>query len=213
MIVALANTKGGVGKTTLAVNLAVALSLAGRSVLLVDADEQATASTFTDIRTEERANGEPGYAAVRLSGGAVRTQTLQLSKHYQDTIIDVGGRDTAGLRAALTTADVALIPLQPRSFDLWALDHMRELVAEARGFNPELRALAVLNAADPAGSDNEDTSAAVSAVDGIDYLEAPIIRRKAFANAASSGESVLEHRPRDFKAAEELHALIEAVFN
>ena len=52
MILAVGNTKGGVGKTTLAVNLAVALALAGRDLLLVDGDEQGTALTFTQLRTE-----------------------------------------------------------------------------------------------------------------------------------------------------------------
>ena len=211
MIVALANTKGGVGKTTLAVNLAVALSLAGRKVLLVDGDEQGTAAAFTDIRTEENPGG-PGYAAVRLRGRAVHTQVKQLAGDYDDIVIDVGGRDTAALRAALTISDVALIPLQPRSFDLWALDQMAELVEEARGFNPDLRALAVLNAADPQGNDNEETAGAVKDVEGIDFLPAFIVRRKAFANAASNGQSVLEQRPRDAKAVEELQSLIGAVF-
>ena len=64
MIVVLAQTKGGVGKTTLAVNLAVYRSLAGRDLLLVDADEQATASDFTAIRTEQL--GSPGYTAIQL---------------------------------------------------------------------------------------------------------------------------------------------------
>jgi cellulose biosynthesis protein BcsQ len=57
MILAVGNTKGGVGKTTLAVNLAVALALAGRDLLLVDGDEQGTALTFTELRAERRRGG------------------------------------------------------------------------------------------------------------------------------------------------------------
>ena len=72
MIVILAQTKGGVGKSTIAVNLAVERSRSGRDVLLVDADEQATASDFTALRTEQI--GRPGYTAVALSGAAVRTR-------------------------------------------------------------------------------------------------------------------------------------------
>ncbi len=76
MVIVLAHTKGGVGKSTLAVNLAVERSRTGRDVLLVDADEQATASDFTALRAEQL--GTPGYTAVALSGPAVRTQVLQL---------------------------------------------------------------------------------------------------------------------------------------
>src|SRR5689334_15815895 len=120
MILVLAQTKGGVGKSTLAVNFAVERSRAGRDVLLVDADEQATASDFTALRTQQR--GSPGYTAVQLSGAAVRTQALQMAPKFHDVVIDAGGRDTAGLRAALTVADIAVVPFQPRSFDIWTLD-------------------------------------------------------------------------------------------
>ena len=50
MILTVGNVKGGVGKTTLAVNIAIARALAGRDVLLVDGDEQGTAAAFTDLR-------------------------------------------------------------------------------------------------------------------------------------------------------------------
>src|SRR3546814_10205757 len=66
MILAVGNTKGGVGKTTLAVNLAVARALAGRDLLLVDGDEQGTALTFTQLRAERQ--GEAASTAVAPSG-------------------------------------------------------------------------------------------------------------------------------------------------
>ena len=62
MILAVGNTKGGVGKTTLAVNLAVARALAGHDLLLVDGDEQGTALTFTQLRAERL--GEAGYTGA-----------------------------------------------------------------------------------------------------------------------------------------------------
>jgi chromosome partitioning protein len=83
----------------------------------------------------------------------------QLASKYDDIIIDVGGRDTGSLRASLTVADTLLIPVQPRSFDIWAVDQMAELVKEAHEINSELRAIAVLNAADAQGKDNADAGA------------------------------------------------------
>src|SRR3546814_5718785 len=70
MILAVGNTKGGVGKTTLALNLAVARALAGRDLLLVDGDEQGTALTFTELRADRL--GQAGYTAVALTGAALR---------------------------------------------------------------------------------------------------------------------------------------------
>ena len=84
MILAVGNIKGGVGKTTLALNLAIARANAGKDVLLVDGDEQHTAITFTELRTEQL--GKPGYTAVSLQGAALRTQVRQLAPKYDDII-------------------------------------------------------------------------------------------------------------------------------
>lgn len=210
MILAVGNTKGGVGKTTLAVNLAIIRAVAGRDVLLVDGDEQGTATSFTELRAEQI--GAPGYTAVSLQGAAVRTNIRQLGTKYDDIIIDVGGRDTGSLRAALTVAHSLLVPVQPRSFDIWAIEKMAELVKEAREVNDQLRAVAVLNAADAQGTDNDDSADALSEVEGITYLPCTIVRRKAFPNAAAAGRAVIEHQPRDPKAVEEITALTAAVF-
>lgn len=211
MVIVLAHTKGGVGKSTLAVNLAVERSRTGRDVLLVDADEQATASDFTALRAEQL--GTPGYTAVALSGPAVRTQVLQLRSKYEDIIIDAGGRDTAGLRAALTVADVAIVPFQPRSFDLWTLEQITALIAEAQGYRDHpLKAVAILNFADPQGTDNAAAAEALSGNQALAYLDAPIGRRKAFPNAAALGRGVGELRPQDPKASAEIAALVRGVF-
>ena len=210
MILVVGNTKGGVGKTTLAVNLTIARALGGRDVLLVDGDEQGTATSFTELRTEQL--GQPGYTAVSLHGAAIRTQVRQLAPKYADVIIDVGGRDTGSLRAALTVANSLLIPVQPRSFDLWAIDNIAALVKEAREINERLRVVAILNAADAQGSDNDAAAQQLGEVDGIEYLPALVGRRKAFPNAASAGRSILEQSPRDHKAVQELAAIISAVF-
>ena len=210
MILAVGNIKGGVGKTTLALNFAIARANAGKDVLLIDGDEQHTAVTFTELRTELL--GAPGYTAVSLQGAALRTQVRQLAPKYDDIIIDVGGRDTGSLRAALLVSQTLLIPVQPRSFDIWAVDQMAELVKEAREINDDLRALAVLNAADAQGRDNADAAEAIQEVEGITLLPVMIGRRKAFPNAAAGGKAVTEHTPKDAKATQELHALLQAVY-
>src|SRR3546814_14701550 len=91
MILAVGNTKGGVGKTTLAVNLAVARALAGRALLLVDGDEQGTALTFTELRADQLVQG--GYTAVALTGAALRSHVRPLAAICANISIDeIGSR-------------------------------------------------------------------------------------------------------------------------
>lgn len=210
MILTVGNTKGGVGKTTLAVNLAILRAAEGRDVLLVDGDEQNTASIFTELRTEQL--GRAGYTAISLQGGALRTQVQQLAPKYDDIIIDVGGRNTNSLRAALISSEVVLIPLLPRSFDVWAADDVMKVVEEARSLNPKLKAVAILNAADAQGKDNEEAAQAVREMEGLELLDLTIGRRKAFSNAVATGRGVIEHTPKDAKAIEELQTLARELY-
>ncbi|MDY0241226.1 MAG: AAA family ATPase [Rhodospirillaceae bacterium] len=208
MILAFIQIKGGVGKTTLAVNLTVERTLRGkRDVLLIDADDQGTASDFVTLRTERL--GSAGFVAIPIAGPELRERVLEMRKRFDDIVIDVGGRDSAALRAALTVADLAVLPFQPRSFDIWTIDKMAALVAEAQGINPALQAVAVINCADTSGSDNQAAAEALKDSDPIRYLDAPIRRRKAFANSAALGLSVLEISPKDAKARGEILALAD----
>src|SRR3954452_425309 len=99
MILAVGNIKGGVGKTTLAVNLVIARAQAGRDVLLVDGDEQGSAAMFTQVRTDQLT--EPGYTMVQLHGAALRHQVRQLRAKYDEFGNDVGRRNTGKLKTAL----------------------------------------------------------------------------------------------------------------
>lgn len=214
MIVTVGNTKGGVGKTTLAVNLAIARALAGRDVWLIDGDRQGTAQTAISIRADN--DIQPGIScATYPDGKALRAQVQQQASKFDDIIIDAGGRDSSALRAALVLSDVLIVPFQPRSYDVWALNDIAALVDEARSVRDNLRAVAVLNCADPGehSTDNTDAAAAVADVPQFEYLATPIRRRKAFANAAGAGLSVLEFKPQDKKAMTELSALVFALFD
>ena len=210
-IITVGSTKGGVGKTTLALNIAIARALAGRDVWLIDADRQGTASTALAIRGE--AGKLPAIATAHYAdGGQLRTQLLHQRDQFQDIVIDAGGRDSTALRAALVLSDLVLVPFQPRSIDVWAVADIAALIEEARAMRDGLQALAVLNMADTAGTDNEDAAAALADYPAISYLATPIRRRKSIANAAGNGMSVLEQTPRDDKAIAELNALLKAIY-
>lgn len=108
-------------------------------------------------------------------------------------------------------ADALLVPVQPR-FDVWGTNQVAALVAEAREVNPELRALAILNAADAQGRDNAEALEALREIAAIETLDAVVVRRKAFPNAAAQGRAVTEQKPADQKAVDELCAVAAATF-
>ena len=212
MIVVCGGIKGGVGKTTVATNLAVLRSLTGKDVLMVDADDQGTASDFSLLRAEER-GGDSGYTCVKLSGAAVRADTLKMAPKYDDVVIDVGGRDTAGQRAAMSIANLYLSPFLPGSFDVWTLEPLAALIEEAKAFNENLKAYCFINRADPIGKNNEEAGEIASETPNMDFITIRLGNRKAFRNAAASGLTPAELRPKDPKAIAEMQTLYDFVFN
>jgi chromosome partitioning protein len=214
MILVCGGIKGGVGKTTLATNMAVMRANDGMDVLLVDADDQGTASDFTAIRNEAMTEkGGAGYTSIKLHGAAVRSEVTRMAQKYDDVVIDVGGRDTAGQRAALSVADIYVIPFLPGSFDVWTLESVGKLVEEARAFNETLKAVCVINRADAKGSDNAEAAAIAKETPGLEFIDAPMGNRKAFRSAAANGLAVTEVKPSDPKAIAEVKKLYRLLFD
>ncbi len=211
MIVACGGIKGGVGKTTIAVHLAVLAAMAGREVLLIDGDSQGSASDFTAIR-REALGGDAGYSNVQLFGAAIRAEGMRLAPKYDEIVIDVAGRDSAGQRAAIAIADVVILPFLPGSFDVWGLERTVDLIEEARAYNDHLRTVALLNRADPSDRDNLAAIHTVDGVGDIHVLRARLGNRKAFRSSTGQGLIVTETKPRDDKAIAEIKLLFSEIF-
>lgn len=211
MIITVGNTKGGVGKTTLALNLAIARALAGRDVWFIDGDTQGTGQIALTIRAENEVS--PFIACAQYTDGVtLRQQVKQTGGKFDDVIIDVGGRDSSALRSALTLTDILIIPFAPRSFDTWALSDMSQLIKEAQDMRGEFPVYAVLNNADISGTDNIEAIEEIKDYPLIKYIDAPLKRRKSVATSAGRGLSILEYTPVDAKAVGEMQHLIDIVF-
>jgi len=155
MIVVVGGIKGGSGKTTAATNLAVLRAADGFDVLLVDADEQESCYSFAQVRSETRPTDS--LSCIKLTGPPVGREVRKLAAKYHDIIIDTGGRDTASQRAALSVADVALVPFKPRGSyaevpALWLIEIRNVLLMNERrgrvtvqGSKEFLEALSVLD--------------------------------------------------------------------
>lgn len=201
--------KGGVGKTTIAVNLAIASSMRGKSTVLIDADEQATVTLFTEIREQEI--NDAGYSCVGVKGAQVRSQGLKLAEKFDTTVIDCGGRDTDSFRAALTICDTLIIPIPPRSFDFWAITKLVRLLDEVETIRELPEIYALINMADPTGSDNQEVMDALEDYSQINVLDDVLVRRKAWPNSASKGLSVFEQSSKDKKAVNEFDQIVKSI--
>jgi chromosome partitioning protein len=212
MIIVVGGIKGGAGKSTIAANLAVRRAIK-HNVLLVDGDDQETTTLWSATRNENWTGKSENLTCIQLRGRSARDEVIKLSAHYSDVLIDVGGRDTTTQRAALTIANLVLIPLPPRGPDIWTLEKVSDLLDEVRTVNPTLVAWAFLNRADASGTDNRDAMQIIKDTDGIDLILPRIGDRKAFPNAHTQGLSVIENKPSDSKAIAELEGLYQYCFS
>ena len=212
MIVVVGHTKGGVAKTSLALALAIRRASLGRDVLLVDADEQQTASKFAALRTSLDLAGAR-YQTAAYTGRAVRDQVRTLAPKFQDTIIDVGGRNTDSLRAALMVADRLVVPVPPASFEVWEIETIDVLVGEAQAMNERLNAISILSMADHRRSrNNAEAVTALQEARHISYSGVLVHNRVAWQEAQAAGRAVFEMARRDAKASAEIEALTAAAF-
>lgn len=212
MIVLIGGEKGGTGKTTLVTNIAAVAVNNEKDVIVVDADKQASASSWSALRDENASVKR--VPAVQKFGEKLGHDVLGLSEKYKEIIIDAGGQNSIELRSALTVAHKVFIPVQAGQFDIWTLDVMNSLITQARVFNPNLEAYVVINRA-PTTHTSTEVPEVVEVIDDFENLQlgrAVIHERIAFRKAAREGLSVLELQKNDSKACLEIDELYKEVY-
>lgn len=211
MVILCGGIKGGIGKTTIATNLAVirANEIGPGQVVLIDADPQESSFKFTMLRNETMPAA--GFNCYKITGKPVRNEVLGLVGKFQDIIIDAGVGDSTGQRAALTVANMVLLPFRPGAYDVWTLGNLTQLVDEMRTVNPGLRAISFINQGDHQGRDNNEAAEMLRESETIEVIDLSLGYRKAFRNTAS-GKAVTELTPQDAKATAEILALYRFIF-
>lgn len=196
--VALVTQKGGTGKSTLAVHLAVTASRRGQLVALIDLDPQASASLWAERR------GKDDFAVVTARAADLPGLLDNARQQGADLVlIDTAGRADVTTTAAIEAADLVLIPARPSLYDLAA---STTTAAQVKGRN----AAFVLNAVPTRGTRADEARAALA--DLLPVAPVHLHQLVAYSDALNDGRSVEELDPYG-KAAEEIRALYDWLIN
>lgn len=208
--IAVITQKGGTGKTTIVLSLAVAAQQAGRQSLIVDLDPQASACNWADRRKSDTPliiDAQPARLANALQKAA--------SEGIDFAVVDTPARSEQAAIAAAKAADLVVIPCRPQIYDLETIPNTKEVIALGGG-KP---AIIVLNAVptqwmrgDGGPAENSRLAQAIIAAQsqGVDVCPVFMCQRATFGDSGALGQVALEYEPES-KAAEEVRHLYKFI--
>lgn len=211
MKIAVTNLKGGVGKTTIAINLAVALTQRKKSVCIIDTDKnQNSAVEWSMCRSEDRET----IQVFSIEADQIKVKTLNdLEKKFDILILDGTPQLSELASRTIVVSDVVLIPISASLFDFRAFEKFLGLLEETDSNRVALglksvKAYIVLNKI------NERANISSEIVRGLEKYDVPILKsrlgnRTAYAETALDGIGVTEGK--DKKASDEFNKLVDEI--
>lgn len=215
MLIAVATPKGGVGKTTLATNLASHRASQGFPVKLIDADSDEYAYMWGQLRRSKEIT--PPILMAKMTG-QIYADLMAEKENINTVIVDVAGKQSPELVYAVGACDVLVLPVRAGQFDVWSLTKMARMVSEMHASGKSFKVVPVMNAI----SSDERSTLTAGLRDELANLKQifgdkiqKIVQRNAYSWAAMEGKGVTElPRNRDTeKAQDEIETLYSEVFN
>jgi chromosome partitioning protein len=210
-VIVVANTKGGVGKSTITCNLAVLAAMKGKKVLVMDSDFQGTSTVFRTIREKD------DIQAVTNVMPKIHTDIKQFD-NFDLVFVDAGGKDGAVFRSAVMAAGngVLLMPLQPSAADIWGTEDAFKILREARAYI-DIPAYAVFNQTNvnirvKVTREAEEVLQELTKECEVNLLKTKLYSRNDYKLSIGEGKSVVEYDPKG-KAAVEIVALYDELIN
>lgn len=204
--------KGGVGKSTLAGNIAVGLATQGQRVIIIDTDKQQSCVKWGSRRKTSNILPEVHYATLLAKKGAEGNreflstfEKLEGSGNFDVCLIDAGGRDNPELRLSMFVANVLIAPCLPSQADVESLQEFDEMVGDVLAGNPTLKAITILNKCNFGLNFHREIGLARDAIAEMENLSdcpAVVSERPNFRAAWLEGQSVYDLETNSAKEAQ-----------
>jgi len=193
-ILAVAQQKGGAGKTTIAVQLGVWWACKGKKVTLLDVDPQGSMNAWHGLRTEACIGGS--LFASEVAGWKLSSEIDRLKRENDLIIVDTPPHAETDARVAVRAAELILVPVQPSPMDWWATKPTLDMAAKEK-----TKSLLILNRLPARGKLGDAIRAKIEAA-GLPLAAASLGNRSAFAMSMMEGKGVAETQPKGTAAAE-----------
>lgn len=203
MIISLVNQKGGVGKTTLAINIASYFAKQDFDILLIDADPQGSVLQWQSIADNKT------VGVVHKPVPTIHDGMTKLRQMYHYIIIDSPPATDDIARSALVASNLVIVPITPSPLDIWSSREILDLIKQAKKINKKLKSKIVISKKIVNTRVGREAREALKSY-RMSIFKTEIANRIAYVEALISGLSVLQYAPRS-EAAAEIKALCEEI--
>jgi chromosome partitioning protein len=205
MIISVVNQKGGVGKTTIAINIGIGMARRNYKVGFLDTDPQGTASQWQSIE------GNMAFEVRRHPSRVSSMDLMDADRDHGVVVIDTPPAIGEITQSALEVSDLTIVPLAPSVLDIWSSRTTVGMIEEAMKVNPRLKGRLLVSRKIPRTRLGRDGREAIEALE-MEVFETEISQRIAYVESMIAGVSVFQYAPKS-EASQEMERLCEEIID